>query len=92
MQLDREEPWRCTSCGELMYNLDAKGYPRSGAPMPHFWSLEHNEVCSACYFMVLPLATNEYWKALHAAYEEAEQQRKDKNDRLTGRRDYFTAF
>lgn len=88
---EREDAWRCTSCGQLMYNR-AKGYPGPGAPMPHFWSLEHNEVCSVCYAMVLPLATNEYWKALHNEDCEEQAKRKEQNDRLTGRKDYFSGF
>lgn len=91
MPIDREEPWRCTSCGELMFNCDAQG-PAAGAPMPHFWSLEHNEVCSVCYAMVLLLATNDYWKALHEADREEAARRKDQNERLSGKRDYFTGF
>lgn len=86
------EPWTCTSCGHLMYNLDAEGYPAPGAPLPRFWDTEHTRVCLACYGMVLPLATQEYWKALHAADKEAMARRKDDNDRLTGRKDYFTGL
>jgi len=59
------EPWRCESCGELMYNRDANGYPCPGAPMPHFWDIEHTQVCSACYAMVIPLSGKDYWRALH---------------------------
>lgn len=84
------EPWNCNSCGELMYNLGPDGYPAAGAPMPHFWSLEHSKVCSACYSMALTIGTSKYWKDLHAADRDAQARRKYQNDRLTGKRDYFT--
>lgn len=45
------EPWRCTGCDTLMYNLDEEGKPAPGAPTPRWWSMEHPKLCSLCYEM-----------------------------------------
>lgn len=84
------EAWRCDVCEQLIYNVDAKGYPAPGAPMPKFWSVSKPAVCTVCYQMVTPLATHEYWVALHREWRDEEKRAKENKDRLTGRRDYLT--
>lgn len=49
--LSLPDAWRCDSCRHLMYNVDAKGYPAPGAPLPHFFSLEMPRVCQVCFFL-----------------------------------------
>ena len=50
---DEIEPWRCTNCNKLIYNLDEEGHPAPGAPASRWWSLEHNRVCNFCYEVAL---------------------------------------
>lgn len=84
------EAWRCDACGHLIYNVDAKGYPAPGGPMPHYWSVSKPAVCTACFQMGDNLASNAYWVALHREWREEEKRTKDNKDKLTGRRDYLT--
>ena len=86
------EPWRCSACHHLMYNCDIEGHPVPGAPMPHFWSLEHREVCTACYTMALTVNDSEHFKKAHQEWLAEERVNKDLKDRQTGKRDYLTDF
>jgi hypothetical protein len=46
------EPWRCSACQYLMYNLDEYGYPAAGAPTPHMFNKNYPKVCSTCRKML----------------------------------------
>lgn len=62
--IDLKSSWRCCGCKQLMYNLDSKGYPSQGAPIPLYVSQEYPTVCSLCYEMnvVFERADSSYWK------------------------------
>lgn len=90
--LSADEAWRCDACEHLIYNVDAKGYPAAGAPMPKFWSISKSKVCTACYEMAMALHNRpgQYWEKLHNDWRLEEARLKDAKDRQTGKRDYFT--
>lgn len=82
------EPWRCNTCNLLVYNLDDNGYPTEGAPMGHYADIDHQNVCSVCYFMITnpALADSNYWRGIRAA----EYDKRIKDKRLKPGSDYFT--
>lgn len=84
------EPWRCDSCEQLMFNVDEAGLPISGAPMPHFWDVQHPQVCSVCYDMAMAAFEYPFFRAAHDAWRQEEANYKERKERLTGKRDYFT--
>lgn len=65
-ELVLREPWRCSGCSRLMYNLDPRGYPKQGAPIPLYVNNDHKAVCSLCYELhsALDKADWTYWTAL----------------------------
>lgn len=69
------EPWRCDSCGLLVFNIDSSGYPAPGAPSSYFGGeyggTRYEKVCTACYQMKDVLANGvdgvgkpEYWRSV----------------------------
>ena len=85
------EPWRCSCCKELMYNRDENGNPTEGAPMPKFWSIKYQQVCSMCYEMACA-ANTPYMMDVQEKEMIAEQLRKEKINRLSGRDDSSTGW
>lgn len=85
------EPWTCDFCGWFLYNLDNEGYPTDGSPIPNFVDGDFKQVCSLCYSIARNKGFDtDYWRELHRKWAIAQEQRKRDNDRLTGRRDYFS--
>ena len=76
----------------LVYAKDSRGNPRSGAPIPHYVSTEHQTVCSVCQAMHANKGFDDgnYWRELHREWEEEQAKRKTNNDKLSGHKDYFT--
>ena len=88
-QLECHEPWRCTSCQQFMYNMDANGKPCFGAPQSHWWSNEHPRVCSLCYSLVLLLTGKDYWSRVHEEDRKKDAERREKNKKLGPGGTYF---
>lgn len=84
------EPWRCDSCEQLMFNVDGAGLPIPGAPMPHFWDTTHRMVCTVCYDMAIAAFVLPHFRAAHDEWKQEEAKNKERKDRLSGKRDYFT--
>lgn len=62
--IKESEPWRCTHCEKLMFNVDEKGYPAPGAPTPLFVSVCYPKVCSLCWTLDLQLSVKGYWQKI----------------------------
>lgn len=47
-----------------MYNLDPRGYPCAGAPIPLWVSTDYTAVCSLCYemFQAAKKSDERYWE------------------------------
>lgn len=88
-RIGETEPWECDSCHQLIYNIDAGGYPAPGAPMSRFWSPAYRRVCNVCFSMALEINTP-YMCQVSEQEREADAKYKDKIERLNGKRDYFT--
>lgn len=48
-----------------MYNLDSRGYPCAGAPLPLYVDQTHTMTCSVCYEMhkAVDEADQTYWSS-----------------------------
>lgn len=68
---DTREPWRCDSCGILLFNRDSDGYAIRGAPSSWFGGdyggKRYEQVCTLCHQMKDILTDGErgnYWRAV----------------------------
>lgn len=83
------DAWRCSFCNELIYNRDAAGNPTEGAPIPHFVSQKHKEVCTTC-FQLSSIRDNDYWRDVERDIRTARERKAEKIKKLSGDKDYFT--
>lgn len=91
-QLADGEPWRCSCCGELMYNVDEKRDPAPGAPTSKWFSDEYKRCCSVCYQMLLNLIGEDrkgYWQDLDRAEKEWNRKEQERLKKLRPGNDYF---
>lgn len=82
------EPWRCDSCGALIYNLDSRSNPAPGAPSSYFGGdyggKRYEQVCTLCYQMKDVLTEAEfckdknYWRSIQTREDIIKKARMDK--------------
>ena len=86
-----KDPWRCSHCGLLIYNIDPEGYPVAGSPLGLFINIQYPRVCHLCYYMVTnDQIGTDYWRTIHAEWRKEQERRRKKNDGLSGKTDYFS--
>ena len=67
------EPWRCSSCCALMYNLqfiDGFYRPVAGAPNSKFLSKDYPRVCNMCFDMHTIASTSNYFRNIETHEQE----------------------
>lgn len=82
------DPWRCSSCRYLMYNLqfiDGRFAPVAGAPHSKFLSKEFPRVCNVCFDMHTIVSTSNYFRNI----ETHEREEYKKTRRLFPGEDYL---
>lgn len=80
-QLPFMEPWRCEGpCGQLMYNINHKGYPAPGAPIGYNIrpSGKNTRVCALCCDMYVTALENPYMAKCHSEWMEEQTRIKEK--------------
>lgn len=83
------DPWRCSHCQMLMYNLligaNLRRFPIPGSPTPNEINPDYPEVCSLCLYMYRNVAERSYFVRLHKEWKEKNKH----TDRLRPGNDYL---
>lgn len=61
------EPWRCSECGELMYNISEDGNPAPGAPVGVTISIDetNGRYCLLCAQIYVIVAERQHFRDQH---------------------------
>lgn len=86
-QSNLTEPWRCSHCKILVYNvvLDPEGQrwvPDPGAPLRADHHPDYGDLCQTCADLLAVIADNKYMADLNKAYRKQVEESKEKAKRL----------